>query len=100
MHKMWFMFLILGRCKDEHLHMNIEALSITLTPMQMHHIESVKLFDPGFPNELIIHHFYFFFLFHMVVLFLPCHHTVPPLLWASADTELHLHRETEQSTTR
>ncbi|KAK4051921.1 putative aryl-alcohol dehydrogenase aad14 [Microbotryomycetes sp. JL201] len=48
-----YVFPIIGGRKVEHLHDNIKALSIKLTPEQIKRIEEVKTFDPGFPHSLI-----------------------------------------------
>ncbi|KAK3365739.1 aldo/keto reductase [Lasiosphaeria ovina] len=42
-------FPIVGGRKVEHLHDNIQALSIQLTPEQIKYLENVKPFDLGFP---------------------------------------------------
>ncbi|KAK4051922.1 putative aryl-alcohol dehydrogenase aad14 [Microbotryomycetes sp. JL201] len=48
-----YVFPIVGGRKVEHLHDNIKALSIKLTPEQIKRIESVKPFDMGFPHSFI-----------------------------------------------
>jgi aryl-alcohol dehydrogenase-like predicted oxidoreductase len=46
-------FPIIGGRKVEHLKDNIKALSIKLSDEQIKKLESVKSFDPGFPNTFI-----------------------------------------------
>ncbi|KAJ5595553.1 aryl-alcohol dehydrogenase AAD14 [Penicillium hispanicum] len=46
-------FPIVGGRKVEHLHDNIQALSIRLTESQLNFLESVVPFDVGFPNNFI-----------------------------------------------
>lgn len=46
-------FPIVGGRKVEHLHDNIKALEIKLTPEQIEYLESAKPFDIGFPNNFI-----------------------------------------------
>jgi aryl-alcohol dehydrogenase-like predicted oxidoreductase len=46
-------FPIVGGRKVEHLHDNIQALSIRLTKQQIQDLESVVPFDVGFPNNFI-----------------------------------------------
>ncbi|GAB7359060.1 hypothetical protein MBLNU230_g5132t1 [Neophaeotheca triangularis] len=46
-------FPLVGGRKVEHLNDNIQALKIKLTPAQIEHLESVKPFEPGFPNNFI-----------------------------------------------
>jgi len=53
LHKAPFVFPIIGGRKIEHLHANIEALDIVLTPEQIAHLEGILPFDKGFPNTLI-----------------------------------------------
>lgn len=43
-------FPIVGGRKVEHLHDNIQALKIRLTPKQLEDLESAIPFDPGFPH--------------------------------------------------
>ncbi|KAH9828634.1 aryl-alcohol dehydrogenase [Rhodofomes roseus] len=50
MHKVPYTFPIVGGRKVEHLHANIEALSIKLTTEQMTYLEGVLPFEPGFPH--------------------------------------------------
>ncbi|EAW13990.1 aldo/keto reductase [Aspergillus clavatus NRRL 1] len=45
-------FPLVGGRKVEHLHDNIQALSIKLTPEQVEYLESVKPFDIGFPGNI------------------------------------------------
>ncbi len=44
-----YVFPIIGGRKIEHLHANIEALNIALSPEQISYLESVLPFNPGFP---------------------------------------------------
>lgn len=46
-------FSLVGGRKIEHLHDNIQALKIKLTPQQVEYLESVRPLDPGFPNTFI-----------------------------------------------
>ncbi|KAK0720719.1 putative aryl-alcohol dehydrogenase Aad14 [Lasiosphaeris hirsuta] len=46
-------FPIVGGRKVEHLHDNIQALSIKLTDEQINYLESVKPFNLGFPSNFI-----------------------------------------------
>ena len=46
-------FPLVGGRKVEHLHDNIQALKLKLTPQQIEHLESVRPLDPGFPNIFI-----------------------------------------------
>ncbi|OJJ82379.1 aldo/keto reductase [Aspergillus glaucus CBS 516.65] len=46
-------FPLVGGRKIEHLHDNIQALKIKLTPQQVEYLESVRPLDPGFPNSFI-----------------------------------------------
>ena len=49
MHKAPYVFPIIGGRKVEHLHQNIEALSISLTPEQIKALDNIVPFDKGFP---------------------------------------------------
>ncbi|KAI0822230.1 Aldo/keto reductase [Trametes gibbosa] len=53
MQKVPFVFPIVGGRKVEHLHANIEALSVSLSEEHIKRIEGAAPFDPGFPNGLI-----------------------------------------------
>jgi aryl-alcohol dehydrogenase-like predicted oxidoreductase len=53
MQKAPHVFPLVGGRKVEHLHDNIEALSIKLTDGQIKYIESIKSFDLGFPLDFI-----------------------------------------------
>ncbi|EIN08742.1 Aldo/keto reductase [Punctularia strigosozonata HHB-11173 SS5] len=53
MQKTPHVFPIVGGRKIEHLHQNIEALSITLKPEHLQYLESIVPLDPGFPNTMI-----------------------------------------------
>ncbi|ORY92761.1 NADP-dependent oxidoreductase domain-containing protein [Leucosporidium creatinivorum] len=48
-----YVFPIVGGRKVEHLHDNIQALSIKLTAEQIREIEDAKDFQPGFPHDMI-----------------------------------------------
>ncbi|KAM0788305.1 putative aryl-alcohol dehydrogenase aad14 [Microbotryomycetes sp. NB124-2] len=48
-----YVFPIVGGRKIEHLHDNIKALSIKLTPEEIKRIEDVKAFDLGFPSNFV-----------------------------------------------
>jgi aryl-alcohol dehydrogenase-like predicted oxidoreductase len=47
-------FPIIGGRKVEHLHDNIKALSISLTPEQIEYLEGQLPFDPGFPHNVTV----------------------------------------------
>ncbi|KAK7452184.1 putative aryl-alcohol dehydrogenase aad14 [Stygiomarasmius scandens] len=51
LHKVQYMFPIIGGRKIEHLMSNIEALSISLTLEQIKYLEGLKPFKLGFPYE-------------------------------------------------
>lgn len=53
MSKTPYVFPLVGGRKVEHLHDNIKALTIKLTPEQISRIEEIKPFDPGFPHNFI-----------------------------------------------
>ncbi|KAI0073950.1 Aldo/keto reductase [Panus rudis PR-1116 ss-1] len=53
MQKVPYVFPIIGGRKIEHLHQNLEALDITLTPEHIKYLESVLPFDRGFPGNLV-----------------------------------------------
>ncbi|KAF8529967.1 Aldo/keto reductase [Gautieria morchelliformis] len=53
MHKARYVFPLIGGRKIEHLHANLEALDIKLTPEQIKAIEEVLPFDAGFPNTMV-----------------------------------------------
>ncbi|KAE8146205.1 NADP-dependent oxidoreductase domain-containing protein [Aspergillus avenaceus] len=53
MHKATNVFPLVGGRKVEHLHDNIRALKIKLTPQQIEYLESVRPFGVGFPNDFI-----------------------------------------------
>lgn len=48
-----FVFPIIGGRRIEHLHDNIQALKIKLTPEQVQYLESVVPFEPGFPWNFV-----------------------------------------------
>lgn len=54
LHKTTHVFPILGGRKPEHLHANIEALEISLTPEQVASLETVKPFEKGFPYSFFV----------------------------------------------
>ncbi|KAK3377924.1 aldo/keto reductase [Podospora didyma] len=47
-------FPIIGGRKVEHLHDNIQALSIKLTDEQINYLENVRPFDIGFPSNFLV----------------------------------------------
>ncbi|KAK4047038.1 putative aryl-alcohol dehydrogenase aad14 [Microbotryomycetes sp. JL221] len=53
MSKTPYVFPLVGGRKVEHLHDNIKALTIKLTPEQINRIEEIKQFDLGFPHNFI-----------------------------------------------
>ncbi|CAL1709960.1 unnamed protein product [Somion occarium] len=53
MQKAPYVFPIVGGRKVEHLHQNIEALSISLSTEQIKYLESILPFDLGFPSAQI-----------------------------------------------
>ena len=53
LHKLPYVFPIIGGRKVEQLKENITALDISLTPEQMQRIEAAVPFNPGFPNDMI-----------------------------------------------
>ena len=54
LHKLPYVFPIIGGRKVEQLKENIAALDISLTPEQVQRIEEAAPFDPGFPNNMIV----------------------------------------------
>ena len=56
MQKTPYVFPLVGGRKIEHLHANIEALSVALTPAQIAAIEGAGAFAPGFPYNIIVSH--------------------------------------------
>ena len=54
LHKLPYVFPIVGGRKVEQLKENITALDISLTPEQVQRIEAAASFDPGFPNNMIV----------------------------------------------
>ena len=49
-----YVFPIIGGRKVEHLHANIEALSIALSPEQIAYLEGILPFDIGFPINFFV----------------------------------------------
>ena len=49
-----YVFPIIGGRKVEHLHANIEAISIALSKEQIQYIESIIPFDLGFPTNIFV----------------------------------------------
>ena len=47
------MYQLVGGRKIEHLHDNIKALTISLTPEQIKALEEVVPLDPGFPKGFV-----------------------------------------------
>lgn len=54
MHKAPRVFPIVGGRKVEHLHANIEALSIALTPEQIKALDNIVPFKKGFPYDMFV----------------------------------------------
>ena len=54
MQKTPYVFPLVGGRKVEHLHANIEALNIALSPAQIAAIEGASTFAPGFPYNIIV----------------------------------------------
>jgi aryl-alcohol dehydrogenase-like predicted oxidoreductase len=52
LHKLPYVFPIIGGRKVEQLHENVEALDISLTAEQIKRIEDATPFDPGFPHTV------------------------------------------------
>ena len=54
LHKAPYVFPIIGGRRVEHLHANIEALNISLTPEQMRFLNDIVPFNKGFPFQLFV----------------------------------------------
>jgi len=54
LHKLPYVFPIIGGRKVEQLKENIAALDISLTPEQVRRIEQAAPFDQGFPNNFVV----------------------------------------------
>jgi aryl-alcohol dehydrogenase-like predicted oxidoreductase len=54
MHKVPYVFPIIGGRKIEHLKANIEALSISLTTEQINYIDGILPFRKTFPEAIIV----------------------------------------------
>ena len=54
MQKTPYVFPLIGGRKVEHLHANIEAIEISLSPEHVQQIEAVTSFDVGFPTNFIV----------------------------------------------
>ena len=54
MQKVPYVFPIVGGRKIEHLHSNLEALDISLTPEQIKFLDDVVPFKKGFPYGLFV----------------------------------------------
>ena len=54
LHKTPYVFPIIGGRKVEHLHANIEALEVSLTPEHLKYLESILPFSHGFPYEFFV----------------------------------------------
>ena len=54
MHKTPYVFPIVGGRKVEHLKQNIQALDISLSTEQIHRIDGAKLFNVGFPHDIVV----------------------------------------------
>lgn len=58
MQKFPYVFPIVGGRKIEHLHANIEALDIALTPEQIKFLDDIVPFDKGFPYNMFVSSIY------------------------------------------
>ena len=54
MQKAPYVFPIVGGRKVEHLHQNLEALEISLSPEQIKAIDEIVPFDKGFPYNRFV----------------------------------------------
>lgn len=54
MHKAPYIFPVIGGRKVEHLHANIEALDISLSPEQMKYLNDTVPFNKGFPYLVFV----------------------------------------------
>lgn len=54
MQKVPYVFPIIGGRKVEHLHANLEALSIALEDEHIKEIEAAVPFEPGFPHNFFV----------------------------------------------
>ena len=54
MQKYPYVFPVIGGRKVEHLHGNIEALTISLSEEQIKFLEDTIPFNPGFPHTMIV----------------------------------------------
>lgn len=54
MQKAPYVFPVIGGRKVEHLHQNLEALSLSLTPEQIKTLDSVVPFEKGFPFDAFV----------------------------------------------
>ncbi len=54
MQKAPYVFPIIGGRKVEHLHSNLEALDIALTPEHITYLEGILPFDNGFPQNRFV----------------------------------------------
>jgi aryl-alcohol dehydrogenase-like predicted oxidoreductase len=54
LHKLPYVFPLIGGRKVEQLKENIAALDISLTPEQVQRIEQASPFDQGFPNSFVV----------------------------------------------
>jgi aryl-alcohol dehydrogenase-like predicted oxidoreductase len=54
LHKLPYVFPVIGGRKVEQLKENIAALDISLTAEQVQRIENASPLNPGFPNWLIV----------------------------------------------
>lgn len=52
-----YVFPIIGGRKVEHLHANIEALNVALSPEQISYLEGILPFDIGFPYNTFVSSF-------------------------------------------
>ena len=54
MQKAPYVFPIIGGRKIEHLHANLEALELSLTPEQIQFLDSAVPFEKGFPYHIFV----------------------------------------------
>jgi diketogulonate reductase-like aldo/keto reductase len=56
MHKVPYVFPVIGGKKVEHIKGNIEALSVELTEQEINEIDDAEPFDVGFPMNFLFEH--------------------------------------------
>ena len=69
MQKTPYVFPIIGGRKIEHLHQNIEALEVALTPEHIKYIEDVVPFKHGFPYDFFVSVHGVLVLLHSLIVF-------------------------------